>query len=70
MLAINTITINGIDFIKTISDTYKIKKIGTEEIYTEAVDILNSGYSYEETEELLDSDEIEDSEAVDIITGR
>lgn len=31
-----------------------IKKVGTDEIYEEAIDIENSGFSYEETEELIE----------------
>lgn len=31
-----------------------IKKVGTDEIYEEAIDIENSGFSYEETEEKIE----------------
>lgn len=31
-----------------------IKKVGTEEIYEEAIDIENSGFSYEETDEKIE----------------
>lgn len=33
-----------------------IKKVGTDEIYEEAIDIENSGFSYEETEELIETE--------------
>ncbi len=36
-----------------------IKKVGTEEIYEEAIDIENSGFSYEETEEKIEHTEEE-----------
>lgn len=47
--------INSIDG-KTLKKTYsdrnkKIKKIGTDEIYDEAIDLLDSPFVYEETEE-------------------
>ena len=44
----------------------KIQKIGTDEIYDTAIDLLNAGYTYAETD--ADS-EITDSEALEIITG-
>ena len=53
--------------IRTYSDLgKKIQKIGTDEIYDEAVDLATSGYTYAETD--ADS-EITDSEALEIITG-
>lgn len=33
------------------SEDYLIRKIGTYEIYSEAIDVLDSIYKYEETEE-------------------
>lgn len=33
------------------SEDYLIRKIGTDEIYSEAIDVLDSIYKYEETEE-------------------
>lgn len=33
-----------------------IKKVGTDEIYEEAIDIENSGFSYEETEEVIETE--------------
>ena len=36
---------------KTTSDSgYKIRKVGTDEIYDEAYDLLTSEYEYEETD--------------------
>ena len=53
--------------IRTYSDTgKKIRKVGTGEIYDEAIDIATSGYTYEETDE---SNEIPAEEALSIITG-
>ena len=53
--------------IRTYSDSGKrIQKVGTDEIYDEAIDIATSGYTYVETDE---SDEISAEEALSIITG-
>lgn len=53
--------------IRTYSDTgRRIRKVGTDEIYDEAIDLATSGYTYEETDE---SNEIPAEEALSIITG-
>ena len=52
--------------IRTYSDLgKKIQKVGTDEIYDEAVDLATSGYIYVETDE---SNEISAEEAIGIIT--
>ena len=52
--------------IRTYSDLgKKIQKVGTDEIYDEAVDLATSGYTYVETNE---SNEISAEEAIGIIT--
>ena len=58
MITIENITINGRQFKKTVSDTYLIRKVGTDEIYSEAYDLLEKDYEYEETEELLPKDDL------------
>lgn len=46
---------DGVNLYKTYSDAnVYIKKIGTEEIYVEAIDIENAGYDYEETDKEID----------------
>lgn len=70
MIKIEKVMINNIEYTKTYSDEgFKIKKIGTEEVYDEAIDILD--YEYEETDELVDVDnELElKAQAYDILTG-
>ena len=57
MITVENITINGRQFKKTISDTYLIRKIGTDEVYSEAYDLPEKDYEYEETNELLPKDE-------------
>lgn len=44
----------------------KIQKVGTDEIYDEAIDLANAGYTYTE---IGDSVKISDTEALEIITG-
>ena len=53
MIIKETVTIDGRVFTHTHSDTYKIRKIGTDEIYTDAMDVLD--YQYEETDIPLDT---------------
>ena len=49
--------LNGVYFKKHYSDSnYKIKKVGTNEIYVEAYDVLDSNYTYEETDKLIESE--------------
>lgn len=55
MLKKETITIEGIEFTKHYSDSgVFIRKTGTEELYEEAIDVENTNYTYEETEEIID----------------
>ena len=70
MIIKENITIEGREFTRTYSDTYKIRKIGTDEIYTDAMDVLD--YQYEETDIPLDTqppteDELKD--ALSILGG-
>lgn len=47
----------------------KIRQIETGTLWNDAVDILPCAYTYEETDEPLDPVEIDDTEALAIITG-
>lgn len=47
----------------------KIRQIETGTLWNDAVDILPCAYTYEETDEPLDPAEIDDTEALAIITG-
>ena len=67
MIKTETIELNGKQFKRIYSDTYKIKKIGIDEVYDEAVDILSANYKYEETDQALSRDEANDSEILDIL---
>ena len=62
MIKQETITINGRELTETYSDSgFKIKKIGTDEIYDKAIDIPNK-YEYEETTELIEQENEEITE--------
>ena len=58
MITVENVTINGRQFKKTVSDTYLIRKIGTDEVYSEAYDLPEKDYEYEETEELLPKNDL------------
>lgn len=54
---------DGVNLYRTYSDeNFKIKKVGTDEIYDEAVDIENAPYEYEETTEKIEYIEQEELE--------
>lgn len=47
---------DGVNLFKTYSDANKyIKKVGTEEIYSEAIDVENTSFTYEETEQEIEN---------------
>ena len=49
---------DGVKLYKTYSDeNYLIKKIGTDEIYSEAIDVETSNFEYVETEEKIEEAE-------------
>ena len=53
MLKTETVTINGTDYIHTYSDTgYMIERDGVR--YSDAIDPVDSGREYEETDEKAD----------------
>ena len=46
---------DGVNLYKTYSDANKyIRKVGTTEEYSEAIDVENSGYIYEETDKEIE----------------
>lgn len=67
---------DGVKLYRTYSDEqFKIHKIGTEEIYDEAIDVENAPFEYEETTEKIEVEETEQTEieekakAYDILVG-
>lgn len=58
MVKTENITINGKEFKKTYSDVeYYIQKVGTQEVYAEAIDIPSANYEYEETNKKIEKHE-------------
>lgn len=57
MIVTEMIRLNNRDFKKTYSDeNFYIQKVGTEEIYSEAIDILTANYEYIETDQKIEED--------------
>ena len=67
MIYTETITLNGKQYDRTYSDRYYIERDGAQ--YAEAVDPLDSGRVYTETNVLLSVEEVTSDEALNIITG-
>lgn len=54
------VIINGKEFKKTYSDEgYYIQKKGTEQVYSEAIDIPSAKYEYKETDKKIEQQEEE-----------
>ena len=48
---------DGIILYRTYSDAnLYIRKVGTEEVYSEAVDVSNAPYTYEETDDVIEEE--------------
>lgn len=63
MISREKVTIDGREFTHTYSDTFKIRKVGTDEIYEDAMDVLD--FQYEETDIPLDTQPpIEEKEVI------
>ena len=65
---------DGVKLYKTYSDeNYRIQKVGTDEIYDEAIDVENTSSEYEETTEKIETEEISEVEqkaqAYNILVG-
>lgn len=62
---------DGVKLYRTYSDkNFMIHKIGTEEIYDEAIDVETASYEYEETDTPVEINEIEEKAlAYDILIG-
>lgn len=51
---------DGVKLFKSFSsEGFYIRKVGTEEVYAEAVDIETAPYTYEETQEKIEVEETE-----------
>ena len=69
MITIETITINSKEYRRTVSDIYRIRKVGTDEVYDEAIDVLESNWAYEEVLYETKGEEISDEEFVNMLEG-
>lgn len=57
MIVTETVTFGNREFIRTYSDKgYIIRKKGTDEKYSEAIDVLDSEFEYVETKEKIEMD--------------
>ena len=68
---------DGINLYRTYSDSeLMIRQIETGNVYAEAIDVENAVYTYEETDMLIDADELTDIRlsavewSINIITGQ
>ena len=51
---------DGVNLFRTYSDENRyIKKVGTEEVYSEAIDIEGAPYEYEETDKEIEDEVLE-----------
>ena len=61
---------DGVVLVRTYSEEgFKIRQNGTGAIYDDAIDPEDSGRTYTETDEMIPDEDIEDSEALRMITG-
>ena len=63
---------DGVKLYRTYSDNnYMIQKVGTDEVYEEAIDVENASFEYEETTELIEETSVVDlkAQAYDILVG-
>ena len=59
MIVTETVRFGKREFKKTYSDKgYIIQKVGTDERYSEAIDVLDSEFEYVETKEKCESEEM------------
>lgn len=56
---------DGVKLYKTYSTSgYKIRKLGTDEVYDEAIDVENANYVYVETADKVENDEGNETDIV------
>lgn len=58
MIVTETVKFGKREFKRTYSnENFIIQKVGTDERYSEAIDVIDSEYKYEETKEKIESEE-------------
>lgn len=71
MIKTETYTKDGRELIRRYSDSNKyIRNDQTSGKYTEAIDLVSSGYSYTETDEEIPDEPISAEEAIEILLGK
>ena len=60
MITQQEIRIRCVAYLKTTSDMYRIRQIETGAVYDEAIDVIPCQYTYEETDEPLPEQPIEE----------
>lgn len=69
MIQTEKIIINGRELVRTYSNTgHMIRQDGTGAIYSEAVDPIETGRTYTETDDFVPGNELTAEEALNIIT--
>ena len=61
---------DGVNLYRSYSDKGMLIEQETGAKYSEAIDIENSGHTYTETDEPIPSEEITDTQALNILLGR
>jgi hypothetical protein len=71
MIKTETYTKDGRELIRRYSDSNKyIRNDQTSGKYTEAIDLVSSGYTYTETDEEIPDEPISAEEALEILLGK
>lgn len=71
MIKTETYTKDGRELIRWYSDSNKyIRNDQTGGVYTEAIDLVSSGYTYTETAEEIPDNPISAEEAIEILLGK
>ncbi len=70
MIKTDEVMLNGFTYTYTRSDAgYKILQVETGAVYEEAYDGVPCPYTYAETDEPIDDEELDPQEALDILMG-
>ena len=70
MIKSESLFLYGRELIRHYSDVgLKLRQIETGVVYDDVIDVVPCRYTYEETDERIEVEPIEDSEALAIITG-
>ncbi len=65
MITQTVVTVGVRQFLETKSDTYMIQKVGTDEVYVSATDVLGNTFEYIETETPLPEEILTNAEMLE-----